>query len=72
MIIQEEVQTLITNYHKFKKIHAEMERDIKRYFRICQECKGKGGVRKNIPLDRWQDCFNCDGRGLIEKHKRRK
>lgn len=69
--IQKDVQALIRNYRKVKKIHAQMERDIKRYFRICERCRGKGGY-KNSFNHSWEDCSHCCGRGLIEKQKRRK
>ena len=61
-----ELQTWITNYRNVKKIHAEMEKEIKMYFRVCQGCHGKGGCTKP-PDHSWEDCSQCWGRGLIEK-----
>lgn len=62
------------HYREVKRVHRQFEAEIKKYFRICSKCNGKGGkyytrdsTQWDVSRTKWEDCEKCNGRGLIEK-----
>jgi len=68
--VKKEMASWARRYMRLQTIHAQFEQDIHKYFETCSKCRGKGGntVRNQYnQLSAWEDCYKCDGRGLIER-----
>ena len=67
---QEEVlwysEQLVLAAEKIDRLYDTLLADFERTFKVCSQCKGKGGAGGHGSCA-WADCSNCDGRGLVKK-----
>lgn len=70
----------LSDIREYKKVLRKVEKMLKllKRFKICEKCKGrKGGFNGVVESGSgrrgyWIDCDKCNGRGILEIHKRPK